>query len=162
MLVYKCMLFGYLPEEVISSDLVNFVEMKVKAGEGFKLKSVPEGTNPAPIHEGLIGFYAHYGMAFLSSPDHEYGLSAIDTDSKRIIYTPNEPAFYRQRDAYVYFQPGSLYIRESYAGVLREFAARGYRLFEFSPQGPGDYIIRHRNPAQLTVGAEIPLEKLLA
>ena len=99
------MLFGITPEEIISENLIEHVETAVKERSGFLIKIVAEGVNPALILKGALGFYPRYGMAFVSNPDKDSGLSAIDVTKKRLIFNPNQSAFHSQRDSVVYIVP---------------------------------------------------------
>jgi hypothetical protein len=53
--VLECFLFGHTPEEIISNNLVEFVEENYKNKVTFKIKIVREGMNPQSICRGVIG-----------------------------------------------------------------------------------------------------------
>lgn len=158
MRVYQCLLYGYLPEEVVSENLVDFVEMMVAEQRTFKVKSVPTNSNPAQITKGIVGYYSPYGMAYLSDPDSERGIVGIDSDHKRLVLSPTETPFYDQRDSVVYCTPEHTYIRENYKKVLNEFVLKGYKLFPFIPHRAGDYLIRHINFDNVQLGLELYLD----
>lgn len=161
MQVFECLLFGTLPEEVISEDLVAFVEDQIGSGATFKIKSVPKGTDPATITNGLIGYYPPYGIAYLSHPDAESGLTAIDIKNKRLIHARKGTPFFNQRDAFVYATPEHRYVRETFPEVLKEFQNNGYGTFEFLPEGIGDSLIRHKNFEGIQIGRGLHLNDLL-
>lgn len=158
MIVYQCLSYGYLPEEIVSDNLVDFVERMVEEQRTFKVKSVPENTNPAHITKGVVGYYPRYGLAYLSDPDSERGIVGIDAERKRLVFSPTETPFYDQRDSVVYFTPEHMYIRENYKKALKEFKQRGYKMFPFIPQRAGDSLIRHINFDKVQLGLEFHLD----
>ena len=160
MKVYQCLLWGYLPEEVVSENLVDFVERMVAEQRTFKVKSVPENTDPAPITNGVVGYYPRYGMAYLSDPDSRIGLTGLDVEHKRLVFSHNESPFFNQRDSIVYATPENTYVRENYKRVLEEFKQKDYRIFPFVPQRIGDALIRHTNFDNVRVGLELQLSDL--
>jgi len=159
--VIACIVYGVSPEKVVSHDLVQFVETNIKEGKTFKVKSVAEGQDPSIVQSGVIGFYARYGIAYISNPDNPVGLIGIDPEGKRLVVNPNETAFYKQRDSYVYATERHIYVRQGYEEVLREFEANGYTFHEFVPGFVGDRLIRHKSPESLPVGRSLRLEELL-
>ncbi|MBI2580519.1 hypothetical protein HYV85_01790 [Candidatus Woesearchaeota archaeon] len=167
MLVYNCLLFNdpNFPEEVVSKDLVGYVETAIKKSDAFTVQVILDGTDPRRAG-WAIGFYPHYGMAFISDPNSLSGLSAIDVDNRRLVFNKNESAFRYQRDAFVYIRPGNTYVRKPYKAVLEEFLAKGYTIVEFAQQQPGENImwystVLHRNPSQLPFGARLSIDALL-
>jgi len=155
--VYQCLLFGYLPEEVVSENLVDFIERMVAEQRTFKVKSVPANSNPAPITKGIVGYYPPYGMAYLSDPDSKNGLTGIDIENKRLVVSSTETPFYDHGDSVVYVTPEHIYVREDYRQVIEEHIQRGYRMFPFAPQSAGDSLIRHRNFKDVQLGSEFHL-----
>ncbi|MBI2208608.1 hypothetical protein HYU50_03865 [Candidatus Woesearchaeota archaeon] len=164
--VLQCVLWGFTPEEVISNDLIEFVEREFRKKETLRIKSVPEKTDPAKITSAVIGYYSPYGIVYISNPERlnsvrSGGLSGIDFDNKRIVFSPNDGAFYDQRDAVVYVTNFNTYVRDGYMEVLMEFQKRGFKFYEFAPRGIGDGLIRYKSPQQIPFGNQISLDKLV-
>jgi hypothetical protein len=157
MRVYQCLLFGFIPEEVVSDSIVDFVERMVTRQRIFKVKSVPENSDPARITKGIAGYYPSYGMAYLSDPDTKVGLTGIDIEQKRLVVSSTDAPFFDHRDSIVYSTPENTYIRGNYRQVLEEFKQRGYRMFPFVSQSIGDSLIRHRNFDKIKLGLEFHL-----
>ena len=161
MQVYECLLWGVIPERIISDSLVDFVEDQVARKLAFKVKSVPEGTNPVTITNGLIGYYPPYGIAYLSNPNAETGLTGIDVGNKRLIHAKNETPFFKHRDSIVYSTPEHRYVREDYIEVLKEFQTEGYRVFRYIPKGIGDTLMRYKNFSEVQIGEELHITDLV-
>lgn len=159
MKVIECNLYGIIPEEVVSSDLVKFVEENLDR-TSFKIKSVPENIDPAIIQEGVIGFCSLYGIPYLSNPKQKIGIGGIDCFNKRIVFASNESAFFEQRDAIVFAGTSNLYIRENYQQVVEEFQIQGYSFFEFAPEHRIS-MNTIRNIADLKIGRELKLEEII-
>jgi hypothetical protein len=161
MRVYECLVWGKTPEQFVSDSLVEFVERCVFEGSTFKVKSVPENTDPARITSGLAGYYPPYGVAYLSDPDSENGLIGIDTARKKLIFSRYESPFFNQRDSVVYSTPENRFVREGFFDAVKEFKSNGYRIFCFLPQRSGDHLARYHNLHEVSVKAELTLAELL-
>jgi hypothetical protein len=135
--IYDCLLYGTLPEDIISKNVVDFVESKILSNEAFKLKSVPEGSNPSKTLEGVIGYCTNNSLAYLSKTSEIKSLIGIDPEHKRLIYDPNGFNFNEERDSYVFTVPGNIYVREGFNEILEDFVKSNYRIFLFDPQNSG-------------------------
>ena len=161
MKIYFCNVYGITPEQIISENIIKFIEERVAKQEKFKIKSVPEGTNPAPITEGIIGYYPKYGIPYISNPSTESGIGTIDLDNKRIIYSANELPFFLQRDSIVYSTPWHTYIRQGYDDIIKEFINQKYKIFKHVQARKDDMLVRHTNFSNILFGEEMRLEDLM-
>jgi len=148
-------------EEVVSDNLIAYIEAQILKHSAFSIKSVPEGTNPARLTTRLVGYYPPYGIAYLSNPNAEAGLTGIGIATKRLVYSAHESSFFSARDAIVYSTGLERYIREGFKEVLEEFQFAGYKAYAYVPQRPGDYLSRHKDFSTVKIGAELRLIDLL-
>lgn len=159
--VFETIWYGVTEEEVISDDLVEFVEKQMRKGERFNIKSVPPGINPAEIPHAIIAYNQHYG-GFISDPGLSIrGCIGVDPDHGRLVYNPQDPAFFDQRDAIHFTTPQDRYVRAEFSEVLAAFAEEGYGLFKFFPRRPGDSLLRQYREGGFQVGERIDLERFL-
>jgi len=159
--VIETNLYGVLPEEVISDNLIKLIENKFKKNQDFVIKSVPKKTDPKEISNPTIGFYSPYGMVYISNPQKKKGLIAIDFSRKILIYNPNEETFFEQRDSVVYVQTTSCYVREEYPQLLSEFETGGYKFHKFSQKNNSKSIANFASTKELDIGKQLKLEELL-
>ena len=127
--VIECFLYGTFPEEIVSDNIVDYVEQKYSSKETFKVKQVLEGTNPSKVLEGTIAYYSGYLMPYLSEPQNSKSLIYVDIDNKRLIGDFFGYNFEEQRDSYVYnSNPTNTYVRGSFFDILTEFVDSNYAL----------------------------------
>lgn len=159
--VIETNLYGVLPEEVISDNLIKFLETKFKKKQDFTIKTVPKKTDPKDILNPTIGFYSPYGIVYISNPEKKKGLIAIDFSKKILIYNPNEEAFYEQRDSVVYIQTTSQYVRETYPKILEEFQTQGYSFHKYLQKEDSKSIASFTSTKELKIGSKLKLEELI-
>jgi hypothetical protein len=159
--VFHSILHGQVPDEKVSDDLVRFVEARIQAEEQFHVKSVPKGKDPVQdVGNGTLGYFPHYGVAFIANPEKDRGNIGIDPANKRLVLNPDEAAFHHQRDSYVFAYQELLLVRPGFPQVIQEFEGRGYGLWKFGPKQPGQ-TLSDFSPAELPVNGRANLNDLL-
>lgn len=127
--VIECFLYGTFPEEIVSDNIVDYVEQMYSSKNTFKVKQVQEGVNPSKVLDGVIGYYSGYLMPYLSEPQNLKSLIYVDIDNKRLIRDFFGYNFEEQRDSYVYnSNPTHTYVRGSFLDILRDFMDSNYVL----------------------------------
>lgn len=164
--VYKCVLYGHTPEEVISDDFIKYFEDNVnnciQNREAFSIKSVLEGQNPTKISNTIIGFHSYYGLPYISHPEKNKGLIGVDCQNKRLTFSRRDEAHYEHRDAFMYrMKTGDVYVKEGYENIIFEFLENGYDIFEFISDKEEDSLVFARDPKSIFSDREISLDELL-
>ncbi len=147
-------------EKLVSEDLIEFILNKYNLDKNFTIKSVAKKEEKSLIENPVIGFYFPYGVAYISNPQNDIGIGAINFKRRKIIYNPNEKAFYNNQNSLVYSKK-PYYIREDYPTLLKEFEDREYTFHLPSENGVKNYISRATNLEDIEIGRKIDLERLL-
>lgn len=103
----------------------------------------------------MLGYYPPYGVAYMSSPENNQAIFAIDARNKTLVVDLAGGAFYDQRDAIVYHDVEGIEIKESFNELLAYFVLNGYRIAKFNPRDAGDHLISYKH------AEDIPRESTL-
>ena len=155
-------LYGHIPVETVSENLVGFVEQRIKDKADFYIKSVLKGADPVKgVQNGTLGYYPHYGIAYLANPEKPIGNTGIDPENKRLIFNSGEGAFYDQRDSFVFGYQQFFVVRGGFEAVLKDFEQSDYSFYRFAPRNRGDTIARYTSVRELPFSDRLRLNDLL-
>lgn len=132
---------GIVDPEKIDVDIFDLIHDRISKKENLTLR-LPESD---PRKQGMVlGYYPHYGVAYISSPENKQTIFAIDSENKTLVVDFNVGAFYDQRDGFVYRDMEGIEIQTTFQKFLQGFASKGYVIKKFEPKSTGDYVISYR------------------
>ena len=142
---------GIIEPEKEKVNLIDLVHDRISKGENLTVRR----TEPDPRKRNLmLGYYAPYGVAYMSSPENERAIFAIDAKNKTLVVDFNGGAVWGQRDAYVYRDVEGLEITPSFEELLAYFISNGYQIKKFNPKDASDYLILYKNAEEIPRAAE--------
>lgn len=144
MKIFTCGLWNLLPEEMISTDIASCIQDLVKRKIGFKLKTVPENTNPILVEDLLGAYNPWYNRVYLSNLNQDNWLVWVNTATKKLIYDPEATHISWHRDSVHYIGWQLLYVREWFEEIMSELRNWGFQDELFSPNKHWESLLVNR------------------